>query len=187
MPRPLCVLLPEIGVVSETFIRWDVHTLLPGGTVVIADPPPAGESLRHGAAWGTGDCPTLAFESLPGAPPPPPDRVSAVAGFLFPLDYPCNEMPAIVTGAILGLQCILALDRFTEDNGATRPVPGSHRPRSGLVAGRPPVHHRAPRKPTSRPCTGPPTAQLRAFRHWPSPPRRRTVPLVASSVSTPVP
>src|SRR5207302_4599720 len=28
--RPLCVLLPEIGVVSETFIRWDVHKLLPG-------------------------------------------------------------------------------------------------------------------------------------------------------------
>lgn len=82
MPRPLCVLLPEIGVVSETFIRWDVHELLPGGTVVIADPPPAGDSVRHGVAWDTGDCPTLAFEPLPGDPPPPPDRASAVAGFL---------------------------------------------------------------------------------------------------------
>jgi len=82
MPRPLCVLLPEIGVVSETFIRWDVHELLPGGTVVIADPPPAGDSVRHGMAWDTGECPTLAFAPLSGDPPPRPDRASAVAGFL---------------------------------------------------------------------------------------------------------
>jgi colanic acid/amylovoran biosynthesis glycosyltransferase len=82
VPRPLCVLLPEIGVVSETFIRWDVHELLRGATVVVADPPPAGDSVRHRAAWNAGDCPILAFEPLPGDPPPQPDRVSAVADFL---------------------------------------------------------------------------------------------------------
>src|SRR2546430_3580838 len=82
VPRPLCVLLPEIGVVSETFIRWDVHDLLPGGTVVIADPPPAGDSVRHGPAWASRDCPTLAFEPLPGDSAPGPERVSAVASFL---------------------------------------------------------------------------------------------------------
>lgn len=80
--RSLCVLLPEIGVLSETFIRWDVHDLLPGGTVVIADPPPAGDSVRHGPAWGSGDCPTLAFEPISGDPAPGPDRIGAVASFL---------------------------------------------------------------------------------------------------------
>jgi colanic acid/amylovoran biosynthesis glycosyltransferase len=81
MSRPLCVLLPEIGVVSETFIRWDVHRLLPGGTAVVADPPPAGESVHH-PAWDTGACPTLAFEPRPDDPPPSPDRVGAVVEFL---------------------------------------------------------------------------------------------------------
>jgi hypothetical protein len=44
------------------------------------------------------------------------------------IDYPYNEMPTIVTGGILGLQCVLALDDFTETNGATRLVSGSHTP-----------------------------------------------------------
>ncbi len=44
------------------------------------------------------------------------------------IDYPYNEMPTIVAGGILGLQCVLALDDFTETNGATRLVPSSHRP-----------------------------------------------------------
>ncbi|MGC5054723.1 phytanoyl-CoA dioxygenase family protein [Micromonospora sp. DT48] len=44
------------------------------------------------------------------------------------IDYPYNEMPQLVDGAILGLQCVLALDHFDEHNGATRLVPGSHVP-----------------------------------------------------------
>lgn len=43
------------------------------------------------------------------------------------IDYPYNEMRELVTGALLGVQCILALDDFTADNGATRHLPGSHR------------------------------------------------------------
>jgi ectoine hydroxylase-related dioxygenase (phytanoyl-CoA dioxygenase family) len=42
------------------------------------------------------------------------------------IDYPYNEMPHLVTGAILGLQCVLALDQFAPHNGATQYVPGSH-------------------------------------------------------------
>jgi len=44
------------------------------------------------------------------------------------LDYPFNEMRDLTTGSLLGLQCILALDDFTADNGATRYLPRSHRP-----------------------------------------------------------
>jgi len=80
--RPLCVFLPEIGVISETFIRWDTRDLLPGGTVVVADPPPRGESVLHGAAWDTGGCPVLAFEPVPDDPAPTIERMDAVAGFL---------------------------------------------------------------------------------------------------------
>jgi hypothetical protein len=32
VPRPLCMFVPEIGLVSETFTRWDIRELLPGGT-----------------------------------------------------------------------------------------------------------------------------------------------------------
>jgi Phytanoyl-CoA dioxygenase (PhyH) len=46
------------------------------------------------------------------------------------IDYPYNEMRQLVTGGLLGLQCVLAVDSFTEVNGATRLVPGTHgRPR----------------------------------------------------------
>jgi colanic acid/amylovoran biosynthesis glycosyltransferase len=82
VPRPLCIFVPEIGLVSETFIRWDIRELLPGGTVVVADPPPAGESVRRSPAWDTGDCPTLAFQPLPVDPLPGPERRAAVANFL---------------------------------------------------------------------------------------------------------
>ncbi|MFL6076981.1 MAG: phytanoyl-CoA dioxygenase family protein [Mycobacteriales bacterium] len=44
------------------------------------------------------------------------------------IDYPYNEMQAIVTGGILGLQCVLALGHFTDTNGATCLLPGSHMP-----------------------------------------------------------
>ncbi|MGH3712932.1 MAG: phytanoyl-CoA dioxygenase family protein [Micromonosporaceae bacterium] len=44
------------------------------------------------------------------------------------IDYPYNEMPSPVTGSILGLQCVLALDQFHEGNGATQLVPGSDNP-----------------------------------------------------------
>jgi colanic acid/amylovoran biosynthesis glycosyltransferase len=74
--------MPEIGLVSETFIRWDVHELLPGGTVVVADPPPAGDSVRTAPSWDVGKCPTLALAPLPTDPPPSPDRRATVAGFL---------------------------------------------------------------------------------------------------------
>jgi ectoine hydroxylase-related dioxygenase (phytanoyl-CoA dioxygenase family) len=44
------------------------------------------------------------------------------------IDYPYNDMLTPVDGDILGLQCVLALEAFTEDNGATQLVPDSHRP-----------------------------------------------------------
>lgn len=44
------------------------------------------------------------------------------------IDYPYNEMPHLVTGAILGVQCVLAIDEFTHRNGATHYIPGTHQP-----------------------------------------------------------
>jgi colanic acid/amylovoran biosynthesis glycosyltransferase len=82
VPQPLCVVLPEIGVVSETFIRWDVDRLLPGGTVVVADPPPQGASVRQDPAWGIDDIPALVFTPVEGDPPPSVERRQAVASFL---------------------------------------------------------------------------------------------------------
>jgi colanic acid/amylovoran biosynthesis glycosyltransferase len=82
VPQPLCIVLPEIGVVSETFIRWDVSELLPGGTVVVADPPPDGVSVRHDPAWGVDGIPSLVFTPVEGDPPPSAERRQAVAAFL---------------------------------------------------------------------------------------------------------
>lgn len=44
------------------------------------------------------------------------------------IDYPYNEMPRMVTGGILGVQCVLGLTDFTAANGATEWAPGSHNP-----------------------------------------------------------
>lgn len=44
------------------------------------------------------------------------------------IDYPYNEMTQLVNGSTLGVQCVLALDRFTGLNGATRFHAGSHQP-----------------------------------------------------------
>lgn len=43
------------------------------------------------------------------------------------IDYPYNEMSCPVSGGILGVQCILTLDQFTPDNGATELIPGTHK------------------------------------------------------------
>ena len=55
------------------------------------------------------------------------------------IDYPYNEMPALVNGAILGLQCVLTLDRFDHRNGATQLIGGTHH-----VPRRPDSPHTAP-------------------------------------------
>lgn len=43
------------------------------------------------------------------------------------IDYPYNEMPVLVSGAILGLQCVLTLNHFDQRNGATQLIGGTHR------------------------------------------------------------
>ncbi len=43
------------------------------------------------------------------------------------LDYPFNYMRTVVSGSLLGVQCIMPLSPFTAGNGATQFVPGSHR------------------------------------------------------------
>jgi hypothetical protein len=53
MRSPLCVLAPRSGVLSETFVAWDVDELLPGRTVVVVDPPPNGETATDGSSWTT--------------------------------------------------------------------------------------------------------------------------------------
>lgn len=79
--KPLCVLAPEIGVLSETFIEWDINHLFPGGTVVVSDPPPRGQTVLGRPAWGT-DAPTLAFAPVPGDPAPDAARRADLARFL---------------------------------------------------------------------------------------------------------
>ena len=79
---PLAVLLPEIGLASETFIRWDVDRLLPGRTAIVADPPPGGLSVHGQTTWSLVDQPCLAFEPIDGDPDPSPGRVAAALSFL---------------------------------------------------------------------------------------------------------
>ena len=65
------------------------------------------------------------------------------------LDYPYNEMPQLVDGAVLGVQCVLTLTAFTPDNGATELLPGTHQPprRPDRTA------RRVPRRFTAKPGT----------------------------------
>lgn len=43
------------------------------------------------------------------------------------IDYPYNEMDNLVSGSLLGLQCIMPLSPFDASTGATQFVPRSHR------------------------------------------------------------
>lgn len=76
------VVLPEVGLASETFIRWDVERLLPSATAVVADPPPGGLSVRGDTTWSLGDQPALVFEPVGGDPYPSDERIAAVLAFL---------------------------------------------------------------------------------------------------------
>ncbi|WP_371477025.1 phytanoyl-CoA dioxygenase family protein [Kitasatospora sp. NBC_00315] len=42
------------------------------------------------------------------------------------IDYPYNDMPQIVEGSLLALQCVLPLTPFSAESGATEFIPGSH-------------------------------------------------------------
>jgi colanic acid/amylovoran biosynthesis glycosyltransferase len=75
-------MLPEIGVASETFLRWEIEQLLPGRTAVVADPPPAGLSITATPAWGLVGQPALVFTPVAGDPSPDHTRQQAVADFL---------------------------------------------------------------------------------------------------------
>lgn len=79
---PLAIVLPEIGLASETFIRWDVTHLLPGATAVIVDPPPDGLSMRGETTWELDAEPGLVFDPVEGDPPPSDLRVKAALSFL---------------------------------------------------------------------------------------------------------
>jgi len=79
--HPLGVLVPEVGVLSETFVQWDCNQLLPGRTVVVADPPPAGETVLDGPSW-TADGPVLHLAPEAGDPPPSIGQQAAVERFL---------------------------------------------------------------------------------------------------------
>jgi ectoine hydroxylase-related dioxygenase (phytanoyl-CoA dioxygenase family) len=65
------------------------------------------------------------------------------------IDYPFNEMPQLVSGATLGVQCVLALSQFTEVTGASQLIPGTHREPSRPPSGCP----TAPRTFEARPGT----------------------------------
>jgi colanic acid/amylovoran biosynthesis glycosyltransferase len=79
---PLAIFLPEIGLATETFIRWDVTELLPGGTVVVADPPPGGLSQHGKAIWALDHHPSLIFTPVDGDPPPSNERIDEALSFL---------------------------------------------------------------------------------------------------------
>src|SRR5215475_10037161 len=79
---PLAILLPEVGLASETFIRWDVERLLPSATAVVVDPPPGGLSVGGETTWSLGDQPALVFEPVEGDPYPSDERIAAVLAFL---------------------------------------------------------------------------------------------------------
>lgn len=81
MRLPLAVLLPEVGVLTETFLEWDVNQLWPGRTVAISDPPPNGATVKHRPTWTTA-APHLAFEPVADDPPPSAERCKRVAQFL---------------------------------------------------------------------------------------------------------
>lgn len=55
--------------------------MLPGNTAVVADPPPRGETVAHGARWQA-EGPTLSFEAIQGDPAPSRGRHETVARFL---------------------------------------------------------------------------------------------------------
>ena len=78
---PLCVFTGELGLITETFIAWDIANLAPGRTAVVCDPPPGGASLHRAAAWTTG-APTLEFKPAAGDPPPDAARSGRVREFL---------------------------------------------------------------------------------------------------------
>ncbi len=85
MSYPLAVVLPEVGIRSETFIRRHVLDLVPGGCVVVTDPPPNPVVAQQGGPdWGTAG---PVIEGNPGPrnatdPPPTPGQIAAVAGAL---------------------------------------------------------------------------------------------------------
>jgi colanic acid/amylovoran biosynthesis glycosyltransferase len=80
-PR-LGLFLPEIGLASETFIRWDTNNILPGRTVVVADPPPGGRSVHGETTWTLDGQPALAFDAVASDPYPSKQRVSEALSFL---------------------------------------------------------------------------------------------------------
>src|SRR5262245_58239128 len=79
---PLAIFLPEVGLASETFIRWDVERLLPLRTAVVVDPPPGGLSVRGETTWSLTDQPSLVFTPMDGDPDPSAERISAALHFL---------------------------------------------------------------------------------------------------------
>lgn len=81
MSRLLAVMLPEIGVLTETFLEWDVNQLWPGRTVVISDPPPNGATVKYRPMWSTA-APHLAFTPVEDDPPPSAERRKRVGQFL---------------------------------------------------------------------------------------------------------
>ncbi len=55
------------------------------------------------------------------------------------IDYPFSHMRTRVSGSLLAIQCVMPLSPFTDDNGATQLLPGTH-----LRDGQPPADGHAP-------------------------------------------